>query len=71
MYGRPMLGKQRMVTVATRIEPDEVQRLKQLAAECGISVCAYLRDLIRLELARAERSSEAQHTPRQPVSLVQ
>ena len=58
MHGRPMLGKHRMVTVATRIEPQEVDKLKELAAECDISVCAYLRDLIRMELARAERAAE-------------
>jgi hypothetical protein len=44
-----------MVTVATRIEPQEIEKLKELSEECGISVCAYLRDLIRLELGRAER----------------
>ena len=58
MHGRPMLGKHRMVTVATRIEPQEVEKLKELAAECDISVCAYLRDLIRLELSRAERAEK-------------
>lgn len=58
MHGRPMLGKHRMVTVATRIEPQEIQKLKDLAAECGLSVCGYLRDLIRLELGRAERGAE-------------
>lgn len=58
MHGRPMLGKHRMVTVATRIEPPEVERLKELAAECDISVCAYLRDLIRMELGRADRAAE-------------
>lgn len=58
MHGRPMLGKHRMVTVATRIEPQEIQKLKGLAAECGLSVCGYLRDLIRLELGRAERGAE-------------
>lgn len=58
MHGRPMLGKHRMVTVATRVEPQEVEKLKQLAAECDLSVCAYLRDLIRLELGRAERIEE-------------
>lgn len=56
MHGRPILGKHRMVTVATRIEPQEVDRLKRLAAECDMSVCAYLRDLIRLELGRADRA---------------
>ena len=58
MHGRPMLGKHRMVTVATRIEPQEIEKLKTLAGECGLSVCAYLRDLIRLELGRAERVDE-------------
>ena len=58
MHGRPMLGKHRMVTVATRIEPQEVDRLKELAAECDMSVCAYLRDLIRLEIGRAGRAEE-------------
>lgn len=58
MHGRPMLGKHRMVTVATRIEPQEVEKLKELASECGISVCAYLRDLIRLEIGRARRVDE-------------
>lgn len=62
MHGRPMLGKHRMVTVATRIEPQEVDKLKELAAECGISVCAYLRDLIRLELGRADRVDELAKT---------
>ncbi|NND37610.1 MAG: ribbon-helix-helix protein, CopG family [Gammaproteobacteria bacterium] len=47
-----------MVTVATRIEPQEVAKLRELAADCGISVCAYLRDLIRLELGRARRIDE-------------
>lgn len=66
MHGRPMLGKHRMVTVATRIEPQEVDKLKTLAAECGLSVCAYLRDLVRLELGRAERVDElAAAQPRQ------
>jgi len=58
MHGRPMLGKHRMVTVATRIEPQELEQLKTLAGECSLSVCAYLRDLVRLELGRAERVDE-------------
>jgi hypothetical protein len=53
-----MLGKHRMVTVATRIEPQEIEKLRELATECGLSVCGYLRDLIRLELGRAERGAE-------------
>jgi len=63
MYGRPMLGNQRMVTVATRIEPDELVKLKQLAAECDASLCAYLRDLIRLELTRAKSTIHADQKP--------
>ncbi len=66
MYGRPMLGKHRMVTVATRIEPDELGRLKQLARECGLSVCGYLRDLVRLELARADRAADSNCQPAAP-----
>lgn len=66
MYGRPMLGKHRMVTVATRIEPDELERLKKLAQECGLSVCGYLRDLVRLELARADRTAETNHSAAAP-----
>ena len=58
MHGRPMLGKHRMVTVATRIEPQEIRQLKELAAECNLSVCAYLRDLVRLEIGRARRAEE-------------
>lgn len=57
MHGRPTLGKHRMVTVATRIEPQEVEKLQLLAAECGTSLCAYLRDLVRLEIGRAERAA--------------
>jgi len=74
MYGRPMLGKQRMVTVATRVEPDELQQVKELARECGISVCAYLRDLVRLELARAQRVATLGNGARiapQPADLMQ
>jgi len=59
MHGRPKLGKHRMVTVATRVEPDEVQRLRSLADECGMSLCGYMRELIRRELSRADRSEEA------------
>lgn len=68
MYGRPMLGKHRMVTVATRIEPDELVQLKKLAQECGLSVCGYLRDLVRLELARAERHTEVNHQASVPAT---
>jgi hypothetical protein len=61
MHGRPKLGKHRMVTVATRVEPNEVQRLRALAEECGMSVCGYMRELIRQELTRADRAEET-HT---------
>jgi hypothetical protein len=61
MHGRPKLGKHRMVTVATRVEPNEVQRLRDLAEECGMSVCGYMRELIRQELTRADRAEET-HT---------
>lgn len=60
MHGRPKLGKHRMVTVATRVEPDEVQKLRSLADECGMSLCGYMRELIRQELSRAERTGESQ-----------
>jgi hypothetical protein len=52
-----------MVTVATRVEPAELQKLRQLANECGLSVCAYMRELVRLELTRAERNVELYHAP--------
>ena len=63
MLGRPKLGTHRMVTVATRVEPDELQRLRQLANECGLSVCAYVRELVRRELNRADRNSEHRAVP--------
>ncbi len=56
MHGRPKLGKERMVTVATRVEPSEVQKLKSLADECGMSLCGYMRELVRTELCRADRT---------------
>ena len=59
MSGRPKLGKQRMVTVATRVEPEEVQKLRNLADECGMSLCGYMRELVRLELGRADRATGA------------
>jgi hypothetical protein len=58
MLGRPKLGTHRMVTVATRVEPDELQRLRQLASECSMSVCGYMRELVRLELSRAGRNAD-------------
>ncbi len=56
MHGRPKLGKHRMITVATRVEPDEVHKLRELADECGLSLCGYMRELIRRELERAART---------------
>ena len=68
MHGRPKLGKERMVTVATRVEPIEVEKLKNLADECGMSLCGYMRELVRLELSRADRTISA--TSREvPMSL--
>ena len=52
--GRPTIGKARMVTVGIRIEPEERERLEALAAECNMSLCAYLRAVARREIARAE-----------------
>ena len=66
MHGRPKLGKHRMVTVATRVEPDEVQHLRNLAEECGMSLCGYLRELIRKELSRAARTGELAEEDEQP-----
>ena len=63
MLGRPKLGTHRMVTVATRVEPDELQRLRQLAGECSMSVCGYVRELVRLELSRAGRDENLYHGP--------
>ena len=58
MLGRPKLGTHRMVTVATRVEPGEVQKLRDLANECGLSICAYMREMVRVELNRAERTTD-------------
>ena len=59
MNGRPIIGSNRMVTIGVRVEPAERERLEELAQECGISLCAYIRDMIRLELARAARHDNA------------
>ena len=56
MNGRPTLGKSRMVTIGVRVEPAERHRLEELARECDLSLCAYLREMIRAELSRASRS---------------
>ena len=66
MHGRPKLGKHRMVTVATRVEPDEVQSLRNLAEECGMSLCGYMRELIRKELSRAARAGDIADEEEQP-----
>jgi hypothetical protein len=63
MLGRPKLGTHRMVTVATRVEPAEVQKLRELADECGLSICAYMRELVRLELNRANRNADLYRAP--------
>ena len=49
--GRPPLGRTRMVTIGIRVEPAEREQLEALAASEGKSLCGYLRDLIRGELA--------------------
>ena len=49
--GRPPLGRTRMVTIGIRVEPTEREQLEALAAARGVSLCGYLRDLIRGELA--------------------
>jgi hypothetical protein len=49
--GRPPLGRTRMVTIGIRVEPTEREQLEALAAAQGQSLCGYLRDLIRRELA--------------------
>lgn len=55
--GRPPIGKTRMVTVGVRVEPGERERLQELAAQRGLSLCAYLRELVRRELAATESES--------------
>lgn len=49
--GRPPLGRTRMVTIGIRVEPAEREQLEAMAAQQGKSLCGYLRDLIRGELA--------------------
>ncbi len=43
-----------MVTVGIRIEPEERERLEELAADCNMSLCAYLRAVARREISRAD-----------------
>jgi predicted DNA-binding protein len=45
-----------MVTVGVRIEPTERDRLEALAQARGLSLCAYLRDLVRHELGENQTS---------------
>ena len=52
--GRPPLGRARMVTIGIRMEPQEREQLELLAAEQGASLCGYLRDIIRRELAQQQ-----------------
>jgi hypothetical protein len=47
-----------MVTIGIRVEPAERQQLEALAAGQGKSLCGFLRDLLRRELA-----AEAAHEP--------
>lgn len=49
--GRPPLGRTRMVTVGVRLEPAEREELQELAEQQGDSLCAFLRNLVRRELA--------------------
>lgn len=55
MNGRPKIGNDRMVTIGVRVEPQERKRLEELAGECDMSLCGYLRELVRMEIARAAR----------------
>ena len=41
-----------MVTIGIRVEPEEREKLEALAAQNGQSLCAFLRDHIRRELAQ-------------------
>lgn len=52
--GRPPIGQTRMVTIGIRVEPQEREALESLATECKLSLCAYLRELVRRELSRAK-----------------
>jgi len=46
-----------MVTVGVRIEPTERDHLETLAQAKGLSLCAYLRDLVRHELSEDQAAS--------------
>ena len=50
--GRPPLGRTRMVTIGIRMEPTEREQLEVLATNSGQSLCGYLREIIRRELAQ-------------------
>lgn len=51
--GRPPLGRTRMITVGVRLEPEERDLLTAMAKSEGDSVCGFLRNLVRRELAQA------------------
>ena len=55
--GRPPLGRTRMVTIGIRMEPTEREQLETLAAGNGQSLCGYLREIIRRELAQEAADS--------------
>ncbi len=50
--GRPPLGRTRMITVGVRLEPAERDNLVEMARSEGDSLCAFLRNVVRRELAR-------------------
>ena len=41
-----------MVTIGLRVEPEEREQLEDLAHQQGYSLCAFLRELVRRELAQ-------------------
>jgi predicted HicB family RNase H-like nuclease len=43
-----------MVTIGIRVEPAEREQLEARASEQGVSLCAYLRAVIRRELGQRE-----------------
>ena len=47
-----------MVTIGIRVEPTEREQLEALAAQDGKSLCSYLRELIRRELAADDVRNE-------------
>ena len=57
--GRPPLGNTGMVTVGVRLEPHERALLQQWAAEAGVSLCAFMRQLVRQQLGAATQVGPA------------